>query len=470
MRSFSILILLVLIFSMFTGPGCANIIPPAGGPRDSLPPILVKTSPADSTRRFTEKKIVFAFNEFVEVQSPQENLIVSPLPRSFPTVEFKLNTVTVKLKDTLESNTTYLIQFGNAIKDFNEGNVLKDFNYTFSTGNYIDSLEISGNVVLAETGKLDTTLTIMLHTSADDSAVVKDKPRYIARMDAKGNFKFQNLPPKTFYLYALKDEGGTKRYFKDNQLFAFASAPVVPGTKTQPITLYAYSSKPAVSGVPNLNIANKNSKGFATNDKRLKYSSNLTGMQQDLLGVFKLTFELPLAVFDSSKLTLFTDSSFIPVPKYSWQLDSTKKILALKIDWKENSNYNLILDKEFATDTAGRKLLKTDTISFHSRKTAEYGSLKLRFKNLDLKKNPVLQILQGELVYKSFPLTGTELAQALFLPGDYDLRLLFDENKNGIWDPGEFFGKHKQPEKVKTLDRKISVKAGFDNEFDISAE
>ena len=79
MRPFSILFLLVLIISMSTGPGCANIIPPAGGPRDSLPPILVKTSPPDSTRRFTEKKIVFAFNEFVEVQNAQENLIVSPI-------------------------------------------------------------------------------------------------------------------------------------------------------------------------------------------------------------------------------------------------------------------------------------------------------------------------------------------------------------------------------------------------------
>lgn len=470
MRPFSILFLLVLIISMSTGPGCANIIPPAGGPRDSLPPILVKTSPPDSTRRFTEKKIVFAFNEFVEVQNAQENLIVSPLPKIFPTVEYKLNTVTVKLKDTLEANTTYLIQFGSAVKDFNEGNVLQNFSYTFSTGNYIDSLELSGKVVLAESGKLDTTLTVMLHSSVDDSAVVKEKPRYIAKLDSKGNFTFRNLPPKTFYLYALKDDGGTKRYFKDNQLFAFASAPIIIGKKIEPITLYAYSSKPAGPQVPTLNLLNKTGKGFQTNEKRLRYSNNLLGSQQDLLSVFKLSFETPLASFDSSKLTLFTDSSFIPVTNYKWQLDSTKKILSLQINWKENSIYHLILDKEFAADTAGRKLLKTDTLSFHSKKTAEYGSLKLRLKNLDLKKNPVLLIMNGEQIYKSYPLTGTELSQSLFLPGNYELRILFDENKNGLWDPGEFFKKHKQPEIVRTLDRKISVKAGFDNEFDVSTE
>lgn len=470
MRSFSILVFIALIIFLLTGPGCANIIPPAGGPKDSLPPILLKTSPADSSRRFTEKKIVFAFNEFVEVASPQENLIVSPLPKSFPTVEYKLNTVTVKLKDTLEANTTYLIQFGAAIKDFNEGNVLKNFTYTFSTGNYIDRLEISGKLVLAESGKLDTTLTVMLHTSPDDSVVVKEKPRYIARMDSKGEFVFKNLPAKTFYLYALKDEGGTKRYFKDNQLFAFASDPVTPGLKTKPITLYAYSTKPAGPAIPNLNIANKNSKGFVTSEKRLKYSNNLSGMQQDLLGTFKLNFELPLGSFDSSKLTLYTDSTYLPVKNYGWIMDTTRKSLTLRIDWKENTTYNLILDKEFAADTAGRKLLKTDTLSFHIRKNAEYGSLKLRLKNLDLKKNPVLLVMNGEQIYRSFPLNSAELSVPLFLPGEYEMRILFDENKNGVWDPGEFFGKHKQPEIVHILERRISVKAGFDNEFDISAE
>ena len=123
-----------------------------------------------------------------------------------------MNTITVKLKDTLEPNTTYTLNFGNAIKDVNEGNILKNFTYIFSTGTYIDSLELRGKVLLAETGETDTTLTVMLHTNKDDSAVVKEKPRYIAKVGRQGNFDFQNLPPETFYLYALKDEGGTHRY------------------------------------------------------------------------------------------------------------------------------------------------------------------------------------------------------------------------------------------------------------------
>jgi hypothetical protein len=170
---FFLLIILFAIQHIVVLPGCANIIPPQGGPKDSLPPRLIKASPGDSTRNFKGSRITFSFNEFVDLQNVQENLLVSPSPKTNPTVDHKLNTVTLKIKDSLESNTTYSINFGDAIKDFNEGNVLKGFTYIFSTGPYIDSLELHGKVVLAETGKVDSTLIVVLHTSADDSAVVK---------------------------------------------------------------------------------------------------------------------------------------------------------------------------------------------------------------------------------------------------------------------------------------------------------
>ncbi|HYM92676.1 MAG TPA: Ig-like domain-containing protein, partial [Chitinophagaceae bacterium] len=96
----------------------------------------------------------FSFNEFIDIQNVQENLIVSPLSKSIPDVTSKLNTMTVKLKDTLEPNTTYSLNFGNAVRDYNEGNVLKNFTYVFSTGNSIDSLQLRGKVILAENGKL----------------------------------------------------------------------------------------------------------------------------------------------------------------------------------------------------------------------------------------------------------------------------------------------------------------------------
>ncbi len=472
-------LLIISLISIISGPGCANIIPPQGGPRDSIPPVLLKATPGDSTRNFTGNKIVFTFDEFVDVQAVQENLTVSPSPKINPSVDFKLNTVTVKLKDTLEANTTYSINFGDAIKDYTEGNPIKGFTYTFSTGKYIDSLELTGNVLLAETGKIDSTLIVMLHTSSNDSIVVKDKPRYVAKLDNKGNFIFKNLPPKTFYLYALKDDGGTRRYFNDKQLFAFADKPVIVSGKTEPVTLYAYSVKPPVqqtAAPAGITIGNRNKRGEGiAADTRLKYLTNLNNGQQDLLSTFIMTFDQPLRSLDSTKIRLYTDSTFIPATAYTFKKDtSNKKILLVQAattgqtSWKENTTYHIIMDKDFAQDSAGKKLLKTDTLSFKTKKLADYGSLELKFRNLDIAKHPVLYFVVNETILKSVPLSSASFSQPLFLPGEYELRILYDDNNNGIWDPGQFFGKHKQPELVKSIERKIAVKPAWQNEIEIT--
>jgi len=467
----SAVLILIITISVISGPGCATIVPPQGGPKDSIPPVLLKATPGDSTRNFTGNKITFSFDEFVDVQNLLENLNVSPSPVINPSVESKLNTVTVKLKDTLESNTTYSINFGDAIKDFNEGNPIKGFTYTFSTGKYIDSLELTGKVILAETGKTDTTLIVMLHTSANDSALVNIKPRYITKLDGNGNYTFKNLPPKTFYIYALKDEGGTRRY-SDEKLFAFADKPVVPVLKAEPDTLYAWVAKQTTesSTTPvNLNIGGGRIKsGGNTADTRLKYQTNLNSGQQDLLGNFIMTFEQPLRSFDSTEIKLYTDSVFNPASAYSFKKDSTNKKIQLTHTWKENTTYHIILDKDFAQDSSGKKLLKTDTLSFKTKKLAEYGSLQLKFKNLNLAKHPVLLFISGQTLFKSVPLTTAEFSQTVFLPGDYELRILYDDNKNGIWDPGQFFGKKKQPELVKPVERRITVKPAWQNEIEIT--
>ncbi len=465
-------VIIIIAISVISGPGCANIIPPQGGPRDTIPPVLLKVTPGDSTRNFNGNKITFSFDEFVELQDIQGNMNVSPSPTINPVVDYKLNTVTVKLKDSLESNTTYSINFGNAIKDFNEGNPLKGFTYTFSTGQYIDSLEITGKVILAENGKMDSTLIVMLHTSPDDSVVVKERPRYITKLDGNGNFIFKNLPPKTFYLYALKDDGGTRRYLENKQLFAFADKPVLVDGNTKPVILYAYSIKPSTPSaatIPNINIGgNKNKVVGTKTESRLKYQTSLSNNLQDLLTNFSMTFEGPLRFFDSSKIQLYTDSVFTLAKNYSFQKDSTNKKIQLTNTWVENTLYHIILDKDFAVDSTGKKILKTDTISFKTKKLADYGSLQLKFKNLDLAKNPVLLFVTGETILKSVPLTTATFSQTLFLPGEYELRILYDDNKNGVWDPGQFFGKHKQPELVKPIDRKITVKPAWQNEIEIT--
>lgn len=470
----SLAILLIVLISVTSGPGCANIVPPSGGLPDTIPPVLLKVSPGDSTRNFTGKTIVFTFDEFIDVQNAYENLLVSPLLKTLPDVDGKLKTVTVKIKDGLEPNTTYTFDFGDAVKDFTEGNPVRDFIYTFSTGPYIDSLELQGNVTLAETGKIDTTMIVMLHTNPDDSAVIKEKPRYIAKLDSEGKFHFRNLPPKTFYVYALKDQGGSYSYLNDKDLFGFADKPVTVQSNTPAVTLYAYAAStttataaPATFGLPAQNQRNKGKLTGETDDRRLKFQTSLVGNQQDLQTRFYLSFEQALRMFDSSKIKLYTDSAFNPAPSYRFNKDSSNKKIVLTHEWKENTSYHIILDKDFAEDSSGKKLLKTDTLHFTTKKLSEYGSLKIKFKNLQMDKNPVLLLMQGESLYKSFPLTGPDFSQSLFLPGEFELRILSDTNKNGKWDPGEFFGKHKQPEIVKPVKRKIIVKAAWQNEFDI---
>ena len=123
---------------------------------------------------------------------------------------------------------------------------------------------------------------------------------------------------------------------------------------------------------------------------------------------------------------------------------------------------------DFATDTLGQQLLKPDTLNFSTKSKSEYGDIRIRFRNLDLSKNPVLQFVQGDQLKYSFPLTSQQISVTLLEPGDYGLRILNDNNKNGKWDPGIFFGKHQQPEIVKPVPRKTTtIKAGLDNQIEI---
>jgi hypothetical protein len=122
--------------------------------------------------------------------------------------------------------------------------------------------------------------------------------------------------------------------------------------------------------------------------------------------------------------------------------------------------------KEAIDDSSGNTLEKTDTILFQTKKIADYGTVVLRFKNLDLDKHPVLQFLEGESIKSTFPVTSAEWSNKMFLPGEYGIRILYDENNNGTWDPGSYTDK-KQPEKAIILPQKLSVKADWDNERDI---
>ncbi len=449
---------------MIFSPGCANIIPPTGGERDSLPPVLVTASPPNATKEFKARTITFTFDEYVELQTIQENLIVSPTPDRFPNVTSKLKTVTIKILDSLEPNTTYAYNFGKSIKDINEGNVLNGFNYIFSTGPLIDTMELTGKVLLAETGTADSTLIVMLHRNGEDSAVIKEKPRYITTLDSAGNFHFRNLAPGTYYAYALKDDSRSRRYQQESQLFGFTNDPVIVKPDPLPIEIHAFVEKKPADTKSTLTL-NRNTGGRDTS--RLRYTTSTGIGSHDLNKELILTFERPLLNFDSALLQFSSDTTFIPEKNFSLEMDSLNKIITLKTSWRPGTLYNLIIDKNFAEDSSGRKLAKTDTIKINTLNQSDYGSLRLNFSNTDLSKNPVLFFSLGALEFGSYPLTSNVFYQQLFLPGEYEIRILFDDNKNGKWDPGAFFNNRKQPEIFRRIQTKLSIKVNMDNEFDL---
>jgi len=442
--------------SVFSG-GCAQVGYPTGGPKDTIAPKLIRATPAYGSRNVSSPAIRLDFNEYIDVQDLQNNLVVSPLQKRMPMIIINTRSISIKFRDTLMPNTTYTINFGNAVKDINEGNVYKDLSYTFSTGNTLDSLTLSGTVLQAETGTADSTLIVMLYRNAADSTVKTVRPNYIAKINGDGSFRFEHLPAAPFKIYALKDADGGKTYNSLSEEFAFANTDVHPETDNG-ITLYAYAEEKSTDNkkTPSLKPAA---------EKKLRANVNLTG-PQDLFQPLEIDFSGPLKFVDSNKIYL-TDTSFNRIPGAHFLMDSTAKKIFLNYPWKPDMRLIFLMEKDAVKDSVGNMLAKNDTVRFTTKKTEDYGKLSLRFTGLDLQKHPVLEFVSGDQILFSYPLTSDEWHNDMFLPGQYDIRILYDADQNGKWTPGDY-SKKRQPELNITLPQKLSVRADWDNEREIS--
>ncbi|MCW3075149.1 MAG: hypothetical protein JWP69_2218 [Flaviaesturariibacter sp.] len=458
------LVFVVGFFSLL-GYSCANIVPPLGGPRDSLPPRLVKATPPDSATNFTGRRIELEFDEFLDdLQDISRNLLFTPLFNTNPSIAVKLRTMTINLRDSLEPNTTYTFNFGDAIRDINEGNVLRNFSYTFSTGSALDSLTFSGRVMMAETGKVDTTLIVVLYRNLSDSAVRLENPRYVTKLDGAGNFSFRNLPAGRFAVYALSPSPSGRRYLNPvQQAFGFLDSSITVRSGVAPVSIMAYKDPAPITAA----TASTGGRVQGAADKRLRITNNLSNNQQDLLSDLVLNFERPLRGFDSAQVRLSIDSTFKPVP-FSIALDSFRQKATIRTAWQEGKKYNLELGRDFAEDTTGRKLLKSDTLHFTTKKRSDYATVSIKLRNLDATQKPVLQFFQNGALAFSVAVPNGSFSSSLFVPGDYELRVLYDRNGNGKWDPGQFFGTKRQPEIVKPVERRALIKAGVENEFEAS--
>jgi hypothetical protein len=453
---YSVIGIFLIATSLFTG-GCAQIGLPTGGNKDTIAPKLVKATPKFGSKNVSSNKITLEFDEYIDVADLSQNLIISPLQNRNPTITANPRTITLKFKDTLLPNTTYTINFGDAVRDINEANIVKGLSFTFSTGNVLDSSTISGKVVVAESGEYDSTLVVMLYKNAVDSTVTKKKPNYLAKVKGDGSFEFKNLPATNFKIYALKDGDGGKTYNSGAEIFAFANEEV-SAANNENVTLYAYAEKKEV-----LNNVTPTSK--TTLNKKLRASTNLTN-RQDLLEPLEINFNNPLKTIDSSKIYI-TDTLFKKIIGIKYSLDSTAKKIFLDVKWKPEMPLVLIIDTSGVRDSVGNRIAKNDTTRFTTKRVEDYGKLTLRFNDLDLSTNPVLQFLNGDAVKYSYPITGKEWVNNMFTPGEYGIRILYDTDKNGKWTPGNYT-KKLQPEKAVTLPQKLSVRADWENEREIN--
>ena len=204
--------ILFTILSLAIISGCAKRGNPTGGPIDSLPPVLVNANPKLNTTNFDSEEIRLTFDEFVKLDKVQDQLIISP-PLEKNAYEIKPLTgvtkkVFLKFIDSLDVNTTYTINFGNSIKDNNEGNPLTFFNYTFSTGETIDSLYVKGNISDAYNIETDEYVSIHLYridSTLNDSIIFIKQPTYVSNSLDSTSYKFQNLKEGKYLIIAMKD-------------------------------------------------------------------------------------------------------------------------------------------------------------------------------------------------------------------------------------------------------------------------
>ena len=447
---------LCLLFLIGSFTRCGQPLPPMGGLKDSLPPILVRSLPQDSATNVMAKKIVLEFDEYIQLREAQQQLVVSPVPKVQPLVEAKLKTLTINIKDTLQNNTTYAFNFGNALQDINENNPLKNFTYVFSTGSSIDPGKLTGQVLMAETGKPDSTIIAVLQPDLSDTAVRKKKPKYMTRLNGEGFFTFRYVAPGTYNLFAIKDVDGGLKY-DQAEAFGFLDNPVQISQNTEPVRIYAFQ------GVEEPKRTTAPKQASKSEDKRLKYSV-VDAASLDILKPLSINFERKPAQFDSSKIYLATDSGGTKLPA-TISLDST--LLTIRHNWIPGTKYKVYIEKGLAADTLGYSVLRNDTIQVNAKKTEDYGSLAIRISGLDTSKHPVLLFYISDQLKNAIPMNADRLNFKLMLPGDYQLRILYDKNRNGKWDTGDY-DKKRQPEIVIPRKQTLNIRANWDNEVDIN--
>ena len=520
---------LFLIFLVLSFSQCAKKGRPDGGPIDEDAPIFVTANPPYETINFDKKEINIYFNEYIKLKDLNKQLIISPPlnPENPPLISPQgtpSKFINIKILDTLKENSTYIFDFGNSVQDNNESNTLERFKYIFSTGNYIDSLSLSGNVKNAFISKSVEDIKLLLYrldSSYTDSAVYNRKPDYVTSSLDSSNYQFTNLRKGNYLLVALDDVRSdyifnpetdkigflndtitlprdsiinhTISIFKEELPYIFRRGKEI--RKGQ--LIFGYKGKPKNLTVETLSAVPDNFKTIIFPEKG-KDTLNLwhSLIEKDSL-IFKIsdniisdtvTVKLRKKELDSLKVNEITggilnlkDTLFFltnnPVVSIDTsrinfkQSDSINFPYEAFISKKENKigflfekkykkSYKINLYPNALTDIFNTT---NDTISslFRTRGTEDYGEISVTIQNP--KKIPViiqLTDINDATIVQETCSENKNISFDLLIPQKYKIRIIYDSNQNGIWDTGSYLEK-KQPEHVEYFPEIQEVRANW---------
>lgn len=332
-----------IVFFLSQFFGCASIQHPTGGPRDSVAPKILKESPKNFTTSFKEDRINIEFNEYFKLTNEFKEISVSPAMEKAPVFKVKKKILNIQFQEPLQDSTTYTINFGNAIADYNEGNVLKNYMYVFATGNKIDSLSITGNVknTLTKEGVLDATVFIL--PTSQDSLFGKKRASIFTTTDSSGNFSLKYLREGRYNLYALNEKGGDKIYNSTNEEVGFLSAPIVLTKDTTGIELELFKEQP---------------KDFRLVDRKIEKDARISFFFNKQLEKPGIQILQPEAL-NSTKITEFSSTNDTA---YVWTQSMEFDSIAVAIQ-DNKKNIDTVIIRRNKRDSYTRDLTITDNIS-----------------------------------------------------------------------------------------------------------
>lgn len=521
---------LVVVITSVLFFGCASIQTPQGGPKDSKPPKVLNMMPKNQTRNFVAKKILIEFDEFFKIENETKEFSISPELEKAPILKIKKKVLEITMPDTLEKTTTYTLNFGKAIADINESNVIKNLSYVFSTGNEIDSLSLSGKVTNALTGDLEKEITVFILPVERDSLFGKKRPSIYTLTDSSGNYKLNNLRKGNYKVYALKEStgGGDKIYQQNSDEVGYIKEPVVIDKNIDNINLQVFKElasdfrvldrkingdgsislsftqqlkKPQltiteptaldVSKKVMFNKTNDTAKVWLTDlsfdsvkvaiqdqgkllqtvninrGKKDTYTRDLTPTDNASNGklnpfqTLTLTFPLPINAADALKITLLEDS----VKRTNFELikDSLNFLqYHIKYPWKVKRNYDIKFGAGTFTGIFNSKN-KDFTKKFVLEPKENYATLGLNIEVPDTTKNYIVEFInEKKLPIKSFLINKkSTISFANYPAGKYYIRVIYDDNKNGIWDTGSIKSGI-QPEKIWYSPEEKSLKPNWE--------